>query len=236
MDRKISRNIIGILTSHDGLNFYKKRLNYEENNHGICRFCSNSKENLSHIIFDCPCNPLRPSLYTSLCNLSDNFIYIYKEKNLKFLLLPMFYMISPGKYMSQTLCLKIYKLLDEFMINVFKWKQIIPQNKTINNNKENENIENNFDYVDQKSENHNFSDEDSKKKVLLDKDFICNKKKSGPPKLEVYDKTVKRDYRVMLNVSIPPKKKKKKTKKYESESESESEDFDLIINAIDNKK
>ena len=98
-------------------------MNYKKNNYGLCRFCSYLKENLSHIIFDYTCNPFRPSLYTSLCNLSDFFIYTYKQKKLKDIILPMFNMTSPGKYMNQIMCLKIYKLLDVFMKNVFEWKE-----------------------------------------------------------------------------------------------------------------
>ncbi len=122
MDRKISRNIIGILTSHNGLNFYKKRLNFKENNYGKCRFCRSDTETLSHIIFDCDKNPFLSSLYINLCNLSKFFFYIYKKKEIKGIILPSFNMVKPGKYMEQTLCLKIYKYVNKFMENVFNWK------------------------------------------------------------------------------------------------------------------
>ncbi len=44
MKRGICRNIIGILTEHNGLNEHKERLKFTNNNLGLCRFCCKEKK------------------------------------------------------------------------------------------------------------------------------------------------------------------------------------------------
>ncbi len=73
LKRHYGRNVFGLLTAHDDLNFYKNRLNFKENNFGKCRFCSFPNKDISHLIFTCNNNPFILNLYASLCKISDTF-------------------------------------------------------------------------------------------------------------------------------------------------------------------
>ena len=122
MDRELSRNILGIITEHDGLNYYKKRMNFIENNNGLCRFCLVNKEDIVHLIFGCNKNPFNEELKRNYCKISKLYKKVFRSKNVKFILFPMYLMINPGVYLSIDRTLKIYNFLNIYIKKVFSWK------------------------------------------------------------------------------------------------------------------
>ncbi len=65
--------------------------------------------------------------------------------------------------------------------------------------------------------------DDDLKNIFAEDKSSNMKYKQGPPSLEPYNRSIKRDYKVIQKIPLPPKKKLK-----ENAINSESEDFDLI--------
>ena len=246
LDKKYSRNIIGLLVAHDGLNYYKFRLSFKENNLGKCRFCSSPKEDFYHIIFNCTKNPFYFDTFSALCRISPLFKNIYKKKDIKGILLPMFNLIRPGIFMNMNSCLNVYKTISLFMDKVLSWKEELNlptnnkqwdsnisidkdpiglnNNNNINKNNtikkpvsnDNSDISENVLKCTEELKENDNIEEDEEKSVIL-------KKRKLPPPLETYDHSTFIDYQVVTKV-VPPTKKKRKLETLNSESE----DFDLL--------